>query len=369
MEVPFVSFKKSHKLLKNEIMEAIEKVYDSNWYILGAELESFEKKYAEYQGTNYAVGVGNGLDALRLSLLACDIKFGDEVIVPSNTYIASVLAISQTGAKAIFVEPEIHTYNISPELIKKKITSKTKAIIPVHLYGLCCNMESILEIAEEFNLKVIEDCAQAHGASIHGKKVGSFGDINAFSFYPGKNLGALGDAGIITTNNSELYTKAKALRNYGSEKKYYNKYLGYNSRLDEIQAAILEVKLKYLDEWNNERREIAELYHIGLSSLNNKIILPYIPRRENHVFHVYTIRAKDRDNLQKHLSEKGIQTIIHYPIPPHLQDAYKELNLKKGDFPVAEEIANTTLSLPLFIGITKEQVDFVINTIQQFYNK
>jgi len=368
MKIPFLSFESMHQNIKTEVMLAMERVYDSNWYILGKELEQFEKEYASFQGTKYAIGVGNGLDAIHLSLVTCGVSQGDEVIVPSNTYIAAALAITYCGATPVFVEPNIETYNLDPQLIEQAITLKTKAIIPVHLYGLSCEMNSILKIAKDYNLKVIEDCAQAHGALFDGKQVGSFGDINATSFYPGKNLGAIGDGGIITTDSEDFYNKAKSLRNYGSSKKHYNKYIGYNSRLDEIQAAVLHIKLKHIKTWTDEKRSMAKQYNKGLSEIKD-LTLPFTPSKENHVYHLYTIRCNDRDKLQLYLNKHGVQTLIHYPVPPHLQEAYKVLGLNKGSFPLAETIANTTLSLPLFIGMSTKMIDYIIEKIKIFYNK
>jgi len=366
MNIPFLSLETTHQSIKKEAMLAMERVYDSNWYVLGKELEEFEVKYASFQDTKYALGVGNGLDAIHLSLIACGIGHGDEVIVPSNTYIATALAVTYCGAKPVFVEPNSKTYNIDPCLIPKAITTKTKAIIPVHLYGLSCEMNPILDIANNHSLKIIEDCAQAHGALYNGKKVGSFGDINATSFYPGKNLGAIGDGGIITTNNKELFKKVKSLRNYGSSEKYHNEQIGYNSRLDEIQAAILNIKLRHLSAWTNKRRFIATQYNEGLSNIDD-LTLPVVNEGSNHVYHLYTIRSNSRDDLQAFLKTKGIQTLIHYPIPPHLQEAYRHLGLKQGNYPIAEAIANTTLSLPLFIGMNSTMVDYVIKAIKCFY--
>jgi dTDP-4-amino-4,6-dideoxygalactose transaminase len=340
----------------------------SKWYVLGNEVKNFEEQYSIYNHTKYTIGVANGLDALHLSLLALGIKEGDEVIVPSNTYIATVLAVSYTGATPIFVEPNIQTYNIDPDKIEEKITSKTKAIMPVHLYGQACEMDKIVAIAHQHNLYIVEDNAQAHGAEFNGKITGSFGNINATSFYPGKNLGALGDAGAITTDSEELYKKCLSLRNYGSQKKYYNEVIGYNSRLDELQAAILKVKLNYMPNWTDERKQIGAWYNDGLKGIKN-IVLPAVTAGSTHAYHLYTIRTTQRDDLQKYLTEKGIGTLIHYPVPPHLQEAYVSLGYKKGDFPIAEEIANTTLSLPLFVGMGKNQVDQVCECIRDFYEK
>jgi len=355
------------KRINKELKEATNRVIDSNWYILGKEVEKFESEFANYLGIKYCIGVGNGLEALHIILRAYGIGEGDEVIIPSNTYIATALAVSYAGAVPIMVEPNEQTYNINPDLIEEKITKKTKAIIPVHLYGQACDMDPINGVAWRYNLKVIEDAAQAHGATYKGKKCGALGDAAGFSFYPTKNLGALGDAGAITTNDKELAEKIRALRNYGSEKHYYNKYMGFNSRLDEIQSAILRVKLKYLEEFNRERKIIAQLYFKGLQDAN--IILPYVPEWAEPVWHQFVIRSKKRDELQEYLKSKGIGTLIHYPLPIHLQEAYKHLVYKKGDFPIAEKIANEVLSLPIWVGLKKEEIKMIYKVIKNFKRK
>ena len=324
--------------INKELKEATNRVIDSNWYILGKEVENFEREFANYLGVKYCIGVGNGLEALHIILRAYDIGEGDEVIIPSNTYIATALAVSYAGATPIMVEPDERTYNINPDLIEEKITRKTKAIMPVHLYGQSCDMDPINKSAHKYDLKVIEDSAQAHGATYKGRKCGTLSDTSGFSFYPTKNLGALGDAGAVTTNNKELVNKVKALRNYGSEKHYYNRYMGFNSRLDEMQAAILRVKLRHLEEFNEQRKMIAQFYLNGLKDTN--LVLPYVPEWAEPVWHQFVIRTKKRDELQEYLKSKGIGTLIHYPLPVHLQEAYKHLGYKKGDFPIAEKIAN-----------------------------
>ncbi len=344
------------------MQEAFQRVYESNWYIQGQELNQFEDEYATLNQCKYTVGVSNGLDALVLSLRALNIGIGDEVIVPSNTYIATVLAISHVGALPVFIEPRIETYNINPELIEIAITKRTKAIMPVHLYGQACEMDSIMTIAKENNLFVIEDNAQAHMSSYSGKLTGSFGDINGTSFYPGKNLGALGDAGAITTNNESLALKVKTLRNYGSSVKYYNEEIGYNNRLDELQAAFLRVKLNYLEEWTKKRKEIAKWYDELLCE-SKDLILPFTHKKADHVYHLYVVRTNKRDKLQKQLAYKGIQTMIHYPVPPHLQLAYKHLGYKEKDFPIAEEIAKTCLSLPIWPGMDKNSIQNCLNDL------
>ena len=327
-------------------------------------MEGIERSFAEYCNTMYCVGVGNGLDALFLSLKALGIGENDEVIVPSNTYIATALAVTYVGAKPVFVEPDIRTYNIDPTKIEAAITDKTKAMIPVHLYGQPCDMDPILEIAKKHNLFVIEDCAQAHGAMYKGKAVGSFGDAAGFSFYPGKNLGALGDAGAVVTNNEELAKKIRALGNYGSDYKYHHIYKGNNSRLDELQAAFLSVKLPHLDKMNKERRRIAQRYIDGIT--NEEVILPFIPAYANPVWHIFGIRCKRRNELEKYLNDAGIGTNKHYPIPIHLQECYKDLGFMKGDFPIAEEISATELSIPMYYGMTDEEVQYVIDRINEF---
>lgn len=365
--IPFLSFDYQDKLYRDQLIEAMTKVLDSKWYIMGNELMAFEKEYAELHRTNYSLGVANGLDALIIALHSLGIKSGDEVIVPSNTYIASWLAVSAVGAKPIPVEPDEQTYNINPALIEEKITPNTKAILPVHLYGQPCDMKAIMSIAKKYNLAVVEDNAQAHLATWDNKITGSFGDINATSFYPGKNLGALGDGGGITTDSEDLYLKAKSYRNYGSEKKYYNEIKGINSRLDELHAAVLRVKLPYLQELTKTRQDIAKKYDKHLANCTN-IKIPSIAANASHVYHLYVIMCDKRDELQAYLQTQGIGTLIHYPIPPHLQLAYKELNYKEGDFPIAEKIAKTCLSLPNYPGITDAQIEEVSNAILKFYN-
>ncbi len=345
-----------HYQIHEEMQQAFQRVYDSNWYIQGQELTLFEIEYAKLNQTQFAIGVSNGLDALILALRALNIGLGDEVIVPSNTYIATALAVSHVGATPVFVEPRIETYNINPELIPQAITKKTKAIMPVHLYGQACEMDSIIEIAKAHNLFVVEDNAQSHLSSYKEKFTGTFGDINGTSFYPGKNLGALGDAGAITTDNEELANRIKILRNYGSAVKYYNDEIGYNNRLDEMQAAFLRVKLNYLQEWTNQRKVIAQWYNEILHDRSD-LVLPYVHENADHVYHLYVVRTSNRQILQQELTEKGIQTMIHYPVPPHLQKAYKHLGYKEGDFPIAEEIARTCLSLPIWPGLLKSDLD------------
>lgn len=362
---PFLSFEETNKKIKPEILASFESFFDSGWYVLGENVKNFEQEYANFNQVSHAIGVSNGLDALHIALKTLGVGKGDEVIVPSNTYIATALAVSYVGATPVFVEPDMDTYNLDPKNIENSITSKTKAIMPVHLYGQACEMEAIMKIAEKHGLFVIEDNAQSQGAAYNGKLTGSWGDINGTSFYPGKNLGALGDAGAITTNNQELAQKAGVLRNYGSEKKYYNEVIGFNMRLDECQAGFLSVKLRYLNEWTKQRQEIAGWYNEALKDFSD-LILPKVAENATHSYHLYVIRTKKRDELQKHLAKNGVGSLIHYPIPPHLQEAYKDLGFKKGDFPIAEEMADTCLSLPMWPGIALSDVEGVKHVISKF---
>ena len=364
MKVPFVSFLPMERELNNELHGAFNRVFEKSWYIKGGEDEAFENAFAAYCGAKYCVGVGNGLDALMLSLKALGVGCGDEVIVPSNTYIATALAVTYVGATPVFVEPDIRTFNINPALIEEKITENTKAIMPVHLYGQPCAMDPIMEITKKHNLYVVEDCAQAHGAIYKGRKVGTFGDIAGFSFYPGKNLGALGDAGAIVTNNKEFADKVRALGNYGSDYKYHHIYKGCNSRLDELQAAFLAAKLPHLDRMNEERRKIAAKYSEGIK--NPKVILPFVLDDCVPVWHIYGIRCAEHKKLEQHLTDRGIGFNKHYPIPMHLQECYKELNIPKGGLPIAEEISKTELSIPMYYGMTDEEVQYVVDAINDF---
>ena len=364
--IKFLDLLKVNQQYEAEIKSAMCGVFDGGWYIQGQMLETFERNYANYCGSKCCVGVGNGLDALILIIRAYKelglMSDGDEIIVPSNTYIASILSISEAGLMPVLVEPSIHTYNIDPEKIKEKITSKTKAIMPVHLYGQLCDMKLINEIAKDYNLLVIEDAAQSHGAILNGKKSGNLGNVAGHSFYPGKNLGALGDAGAITTDDSELASVIRAIANYGSHKKYYNLYKGVNSRLDELQASILDCKLKGLDRDNERRRSVAKRY---LNEIKNpKITLPYFSGGSNHVFHLFVVRVQERNFFQKYLLENDIQSVIHYPVPPHRQDAYKEWN--KCSYPISEQIHNEALSLPISPVLTDEEVGFVIDKVNLF---
>lgn len=364
MKVPFVSFLPMEHELNQDIRDAFERVFTRSWYVEGVEDEAFEKAFAEYCHVNYCVGVGNGLDALMLALKALRIHEGDEVIVPSNTYIATALAVTYVGATPIFVEPDIRTFNIDPTKIEAAITEKTKAIMPVHLYGQPCDMDPIMSIARKYNLYVVEDCAQAHGATYNGQIIGSLGDAAGFSFYPGKNLGALGDAGATVTNNKELADKVRALGNYGSDYKYHHIYQGNNSRLDEMQAAFLSAKLPHLERMNEQRRRIAQKYLDGIK--NPEIILPYVPEYAVPVWHIFGIRCKRRAELEKFLNDRGIGTNKHYPIPMHLQKCYNDLGYKGGDFPIAEEISATELSIPMYYGMTDAEIQYVIDNINVF---
>jgi len=345
--VPFLNLKNINAQYRAELIDACTKAIDSGWYIQGEEHKSFEKEFTAYCGTKHCIGVANGLDALILILRAYKelgvMKDGDEVIVPANTYIATILSITHNNLVPILVEPDINTYLIDPNKIEEKITNKTRAIMVVHLYGQTCEMDKIIEIAKKYNLKVIEDSAQSHGAFYEDKRSGNLGDASGFSFYPGKNLGALGDAGAVTTNDGELANCIRALGNYGSHKKYENLYKGFNSRLDEMQAAMLRVKLKYLDEEIRKRRLIANYYLENIK--NPKIILPEVRKEDNHVWHLFVIRTCERDRFQQYLEKNGIQTLIHYPIPPHKQEAYSEWN--NQNYSITEKIHKEVLSLPI----------------------
>ncbi len=363
--IPFLDLKAINAQYRDELIAACTRVIDSGWYIAGNELAQFEQEFASYCGTQHAIGVANGLDALILTLRAWKelgkLKDGDEVIVPSNTYIASILAISANSLVPVLVEPDLTSYNLCPVKTEAAITAKTRAIIPVHLYGQLADMPAIMDIAQRHNLLVLEDSAQAHGASLDGIKAGNWGDASGFSFYPGKNLGALGDAGAITTNDDELAETLRALRNYGSHEKYKNLFQGTNSRLDEIQAAMLSVKLGHLDAEIARRREVADAYLTGIK--NPKVVLP-VPHDEAHVWHVFVIRCEQREALQKHLLDHGVQTLIHYPIPPHQQQAYKEWSA--DSYPVSEMIHQQVMSLPIGPTITDEQVAAVVKACNSF---
>jgi dTDP-4-amino-4,6-dideoxygalactose transaminase len=365
--VPFLSLEFSTKQVREQVEKKIKNVLDSNWFILGSNCADFEKNYSEFHNIQHTVGVGNGLDALIICLKALGIGSGDEVILPANTFIATALAVSYVGATPVLVEPSEETYNIQAENIKKHITNKTKAIIPVHLYGQACEMQEILKLSQSYGIPVIEDNAQAQGAKSNNKMVGTFGRINATSFYPGKNLGAFGDGGAITTSDADLAKLAKMFRSYGSTVKYVHEVKGQNSRLDEIQAVILNEKLKLLDSWNQERQKIASLYDKELSLVGD-LIIPKIANGVTHVYHLYVVRTSRRDELQNFLKNNGVETLIHYPIPIHLQNAYKELGFKEGSFPIAENLAKTSLSLPLYPGLSLENQMQVIKEVKRFFN-
>lgn len=362
MKVPFVSFVPLENELDDELRKAFDEVLKSSFYINGSKNEEFCAKFAKYCDVKYCVGCGNGLDALILSLKALGIGRGDEVIVPSNTYIATALAVTSVGATPVFVEPNINTFNVDVSKIENVITDKCRAIIPVHLYGQPCDMDPIMKISKKHRLFVIEDCAQAHGAEYKNKKVGSFGDVACFSFYPGKNLGALGDAGAVVTNDKNLAKKIEILRNYGSDYKYHNIYKGYNSRLDELQASFLLAKLMHLDAMNDERRKIASRY---LSEIYNpRIILPIVPNYAKPVWHIFAVCCNKRDELEKYLSSKGVGTNKHYPIPIYRQECYKEChNLL---FPIADYISENELSLPMYYGMKNEEIEYVIKTLNDY---
>lgn len=362
MEVKFADFTKMHGEISKELKDNVIDVIDKNMFIGGNNCKKFEQDFANYCGVKYCVGLGNGLDGLVISLKALGIGEGDEVIVPSHTFIATTLAITYVGAKIVFVEPNLDDYTIDVSKIEEKITDKTKAIIVVQLYGQAADMDPINEIAKKYNLKVIEDAAQAHGAEYKGRKVGSLGDIAEFSFYPRKNLGAMGDSGCIVTNDFELAQKARALSNYGSLEKYKHIYKGQNSRLDEMQAAVLDTKLPHLDKWNTERIRIANRYMNEIH--NSKVVLPVVKEYNKHVFHIFAVLVQNREEFRNYLSDKGIQTLIHYPTAIHKQKAYEEMN--NESYPNAEKIANEEVSLPMYYGLTDEEISYVIDAINNY---
>lgn len=362
--VPFLDLRAAYLELKEEIDAAVARVLDSGFFLLGKELQAFEREFAEHVGVKYCVGLGSGLDALRITLHSLGVGPGDEVLVPANTYIATWLAVSYVGATPVPVEPDERTYNIDPKKVEAAITGRTKGIIPVHLYGQPADMGAILHIARQRKLWVVEDAAQAHGARYKGTAVGSLGDAAGWSFYPGKNLGALGDAGAVTTNDEQLADRIRVLRNYGSRIKYFNEVKGFNSRLDEIQAAVLRVKLRHLDTWNSRRRHLAEMYKDALQGAG--LILPYVPEWAEPVYHLFVVRSNQRDRLRQCLENVGIHTLIHYPVPPHLQGAYSELGFREGSFPISERIHREVLSLPIGPQMTSLQAQFVSQTINTF---
>ncbi|HEY9809874.1 MAG TPA: DegT/DnrJ/EryC1/StrS family aminotransferase [Halomicronema sp.] len=368
MKIPFLNLKDTYIELQEELDAAYHRVMAAGWYILGQEVEAFETQFAAYCETKYCVGVGNGLDALHLILRAMNIGKGDEVIVPANTYIATWLAVSYAGAKPVPVEPDDKTFNIDPNQIEAAITPQTKAIIAVHLYGQPADMDAINIIAKKYSLKVIEDAAQAHGARYKNRRVGSLGYAAGFSFYPGKNLGAMGDGGAITTNDLELADKIRAIANYGSRIKYHNEFKGFNSRLDELQGAFLQVKLAKLDEWNQRRQQIANFYLEKLSEIVD-LTLPYVPEWAVPVWHLFVVRHSQRDALQQYLTEAGIGTLIHYPIPPHLSEAYADMDWKKENLLITENLAKTVLSLPMGPHLLTSKVQIVSKKIHTFFTE
>jgi dTDP-4-amino-4,6-dideoxygalactose transaminase len=364
ISVPFLDLRAPYVELQDELDAAVGRVLDSGWYLLARELDTFEAAFAAYAGAKHCIGVANGLEALHLALLAMGVGPGDEVIVPSNTYIATWLAVSHTGAMPVPVEPDERTYNIDPDGIEEAITSRTKAILPVHLYGQPADMDAIVDIARKHGLRVLDDAAQAHGASYRGRAVGCLGDATGWSFYPSKNLGAFGDAGAVTTNDDEMADQIRLLRNYGSRSKYVNQVQGYNSRLDEVQAAVLSAKLRSLDRWNSRRTHIAHRYLQALQGTG--IQEPLVPDWAEPAWHLFVVRTPDRDVLQRHACEAGIETLIHYPIPPHLQAAYAGLLLSEGSLPISEAIHREVLSLPIGPHMTDEQIECVIQVVQSF---
>jgi len=367
VKVPFVDLKRQYLSIKPELESKLLAAARSTNYILGSEVEEFEKEFAYYCGVKYAIGVASGTDALVLALKALGIGCGDEVITVPNTFIATVDAIHRNGAKPVFIDVDPITLNLNVDQIEKKISKKTKAIIVVHLYGQPAELTKVLAVAQSYNLKVIEDACQAHGAVYEGKRVGSYGDVGCFSFYPAKNLGAMGDGGIVVTNSSELAEKLKLLRNYGQKEKNIHKIAGFNSRLDELQAAILKVKLKHLDAWNEKRRKLAEQYTKQLSHLPVNLLSP-IPQGK-HVYHLYVIKVKQRNKLKTFLEAKGVSTGIHYPIPIHLQQAYSFLGYDRGSFPHAEQAANEILSLPMFPELSQKELNYVVAQIEEFFSR
>lgn len=365
MKIPFSTFVPMHSEIRQELDNAYHRVMDNSYFIQGNECKLFEEEFSAYCEAKHCIGVANGLDAIYLILRAMGIGRGDEVIIPSNTFIATALAVTYAGATPIMVEPALEDYNIDVTRIEEKLTEKTKAIIAVHLQGRSADMDAVNEIAQKYGLKVIEDAAQAHGARYKGKRVGTLSDAAAFSFYPGKNLGALGDGGCVVTNNQALSEKVRAIGNYGSDYKYHHIYQGTNSRLDEMQAAFLRVKLAQLDKWNDERRKIAKRY---LNEIKNPLVnMPLESNEEyEHVYHVFVIRCDRRDELESYLNVNGIGTVKHYPIPIHMQGAYQELNIAKGELPIAEKISDTVLSIPMYYGMTDDEICYVVDKINEF---
>lgn len=365
--IPFVDISRQDKKIRPKIKDAVENVINGGHFILGPQVLEFEEKFASYCGTKYSVGVASGTDAILIALRALNVGWGDEVIVPANTFISTVLPILYVGAKPILVDIDRKTYNLDPEQVEKRISKKTKAIIPVHLYGQIAEMDEILKIAKSNKLYIVEDACQAHGSIYKGQKAGSFGDIGCFSFYPGKNLGAYGDGGIVTTSDGKLAEKIRILRDVGQKEKYIHIVKGYNSRLDTLQAAILIVKLTQLDEWNRQRRSLASLYTQLLSSLDINVTVPFEPEYSKSNYHLYIARVDERDKLLEHLKTNGIMAGIHYPVPIHLHRALKDIGYKKGDFPISEEYASQIISLPIFPYLSNEEVKTIVEHIKNFY--
>jgi dTDP-4-amino-4,6-dideoxygalactose transaminase len=362
--IPYGDVSFMHQEIRKEMLSDFTKVFDKAWFINGEQVDLFEKEYANYCGANYCIGCSNGLDALYLILRGYDIGPGDEVIIPSHTFIATALAVTYTGAKPVLVECNLETYNINTNLVESKITKKTKAIIAVHLYGQCADINPLKKIAKKYNLKLIEDAAQAHGATYFNKKAGNLGDAAGFSFYPGKNLGALGDAGAVTTNDEILAKKVRALANYGSVEKYIHNFKGTNSRLDEIQASFLRNKLRHLDLWNHRRSEIASQFLDGINNL--KVIKPIVSKFNRHVWHIFAVRVENRDEFQRHLLNSGIHTLNHYPVAIHNQKAYSDAGFNPKHYPIAETISKQEVSLPLFYGLKNNEIKYIIEQVNKY---
>lgn len=367
MKIPFGNLKRQYEQLREQIDTATQEVYESGWFILGQQVQRFEANFAQYCGAKYAVGVGSGTEALHLALIACGVQPGDEVITVANTCVPTLSAVSFAGAVPVFVDIDEKTFTINPALIEERITPKTKAILPVHLYGQCADMDAILDIARQYGLVVVEDCAQAHGSQYKGRMAGTMGDAGAFSFYPSKNLGAFGDGGLVLTNDENLAQTVVKLRNYGQEKRYHHSIKGFNSRLDELQAAILKAKLPYLDAWNQRRREIARRYQEAFSEVG--ICCPLEAGDRFHAYHLYVLRVPQRDRFQQLLEENAIATIIHYPIPVHLQESYSECRVQGKYLPLTEQLAGEIVSLPLYPELTDEEVDYIIKTVLEAYEQ
>lgn len=367
MKIPFGNLKRQYEQLREQIDTATQEVYESGWFILGQQVQRFEANFAQYCGAKYAVGVGSGTEALHLALIACGVQPGDEVITVANTCVPTLSAVSFAGAVPVFVDIDEKTFTINPALIEERITPKTKAILPVHLYGQCADMDAILDIARQYGLVVVEDCAQAHGSQYKGRMAGTMGDAGAFSFYPSKNLGAFGDGGLVLTNDENLAQTVVKLRNYGQEKRYHHSIKGFNSRLDELQAAILKAKLPYLDAWNQRRREIARRYQEAFSEVG--ICCPLEAGDRFHAYHLYVLRVPQRDRFQQLLEENAIATIIHYPIPVHLQESYSECRVQGKYLPLTEQLAGEIVSLPLYPELTDEEVDYIIKIVLEAYEQ